>query len=200
MDGNLFFGRANQPQGFQNLAMAQWDGNPEPIVREMLQNCLDASVAADRAAGEVCFTIRQVAVDEIPGIEAYREHFEGAVRERAKGTQGAAERRVIKRIRRVLAGPRTRVLFCRDNGIGLNADRMNRILTEGNTDKSAGGLSFRNRSLDRVCGLRPPFHPLRRSQPVQWDPTGCSKRARRAGLPDGGREYGPRRARLLAIG
>ena len=138
MDGNLFFGRANQPQGFQNLAMAQWDGNPEPIVREMLQNCLDASVAADRAAGEVCFTIRQVAVDEIPGIEAYREHFEGAVRERAKGNQGAAERRVIKRIRRVLAGPRTRVLFCRDNGIGLNADRMNRILTEGNTDKSAG--------------------------------------------------------------
>ena len=139
MDGNLIFGSANQPQGFLNLAMAKWDGNPEPIVREMLQNCLDAAVEASRAAGEVCFTIRRVAVDAVPGIEAYREHFEGAVRERAKGKQGAAERRVVKRIQRVLAGPDIQVLFCRDNGIGLNADRMKRILTEGNTDKSEAG-------------------------------------------------------------
>ena len=139
MDGNLIFGSANQPQGFLNLAMAKWDGNPEPIVREMLQNCLDAAVEANRAAGEVSFTIRRVAVDAVPGIEAYREHFEGAVRERAKGKQGAAERRVVKRIQRVLAGPDIQVLFCRDNGIGLNADRMKRILTEGNTDKSEAG-------------------------------------------------------------
>ena len=139
MDGNLIFGSANQPQGFLNLAMAKWDGNPEPIVREMLQNCLDAAVEANRATGEVCFTIRRVAVDAVPGIEAYREHFEGAVRERAKGKQGAAERRVVKRIQRVLAGPDIQILFCRDNGIGLNADRMKRILTEGNTDKSEAG-------------------------------------------------------------
>lgn len=139
MDGNLFFGQANQPQGFLNLAMAKWDGNPEPIIREMLQNCLDAAVEADRTAGEVCFTIRRVEVDEIPGIEAYREHFQDAVRERTKGKQGAAEHRVVKRIQRVLEASHTRVLLCRDNGIGLNADRMQRILTEGNTDKSEAG-------------------------------------------------------------
>ena len=139
MDGDLFFGSANQPQGFLNLAMAKWDGNPEPIVREMLQNCLDAAVKANRAAGEVCFTIRRVAVGAIPGIEAYRKHFEGAVREREKGKQSDAERRVVKRIQRILAGLDTQVLFCRDNGIGLNADGMKRILTEGNTDKSEAG-------------------------------------------------------------
>ena len=139
MDGNLIFGSANQPQGFLNLAMAKWDGNPEPIVREMLQNCLDAAVEANRAAGEVWFTIRRVAVEAIPGIAAYREQFEGAVREREKGKQGGAERRVVKRIQRVLAGPDIQALFCRDNGIGLNADRMKRILTEGNTDKSEVG-------------------------------------------------------------
>ncbi len=139
MDGKLIFGSANQPQGFLNLAMANWDGNPEPIVREMLQNCLDAAVEANRAAGEVWFTIRRVAVEAIPGIEAYREQFEGAVREREKGEQGGAERRVVKRIQRVLEGPDTQVLFCRDNGIGLDADRMKRILTEGNTDKSEAG-------------------------------------------------------------
>ncbi|MDE2795598.1 MAG: hypothetical protein OXL34_12325 [Gemmatimonadota bacterium] len=105
----------------------------------MLQNCLDAAVEANRTAGEVHFTIRRVAVEAIPGIEAYREQFEGAVREREKGKQGGAERRVVKRIRRVLAAPDTQVLLCRDNGVGLNADRMKRILTEGNTDKSEAG-------------------------------------------------------------
>lgn len=139
MDGDLIFGQANQPQGFQNLAMAKWDGNPEPIVREMLQNCLDAAVEADRTSGEVCFTIRQVPVGEIPGIQAYREHFEAAVHEREKGKQGAAEIRVVEQIKRVLKGSHVRVLLCRDNGIGLNTDRMQRILTEGNTDKSDAG-------------------------------------------------------------
>lgn len=139
MDGDLIFGSANLPQGFLNLAMAKWDGNPEPVVRELLQNCLDAAVEANRSVCEVHFTIRRVAVKAIPGIEAYREHLEGAVRERAKGKQGAAERSVVKCIQRVLASPDTQVLFCRDNGIGLNADRMKRILTEGNTDKSEVG-------------------------------------------------------------
>lgn len=139
MDGNLYFGLANQPQGFLNLAMAKWDGNPEPIVREILQNCLDASVAANRTTSEVYFTIRNIPTGKIPGIGSYREHFEGAVRERSREKQGDAEQRVIKQIRRVLAQPHTRVLFCRDNGIGLNSDRMKRILTEGNTDKSEAG-------------------------------------------------------------
>ena len=139
MGGDLIFGQADQPQGFLNLAMAKWDGNPEPIVREILQNCLDASVEADRSRSDVCFTIKEVPIGQIPGIEGYREHFEGAVRERAKGKQGEAEIRVVEQIRRVLAKGETRILFCRDNGIGLDADRMQRILTEGNTDKSGGG-------------------------------------------------------------
>ena len=139
MDGHLVFGKADQPQGFVNLAMTKWDGNPEPIVREILQNCLDASVEADRERSEVSFTIRQIPIRDIPGIDAYREHFDGAVREREKGNQGEPELLVVERIRRVLAERKVRVLACRDNGIGLDADRMKRILTEGNTDKSGGG-------------------------------------------------------------
>ena len=139
MSGQLIFGRADQPQGFLNLAMAQWYGNPEPIVREMLQNCLDASVEATREGSEICFTIREVSIGEVPGIEAYREHFESARRERAKGKQGGQEIRVVQQIRKALESDRIGVLFCRDNGIGLDADRMKRILTEGNTDKGEGG-------------------------------------------------------------
>lgn len=139
MEGDLIFGRADQPQGFLNLAMAKWDGNPEPIIREMLQNCLDAAVEADRDTSRVSFSIRSIPLDNIPGIVAYSDHFNGAVLEREKGKQGGAEIRVVKKIREVLAAAELRVLFCRDNGIGLDSERMKRILTEGNTDKGDGG-------------------------------------------------------------
>lgn len=139
MDGDLFFGKASEPQGFSTLVTAQWDGNPEPIIREMLQNCLDASVRANRDTSRIWFTIRRVQIEEIPGIKAYRKHFEGALRERAKGKQGEPERIVVQQIKQVLNGSHTRVLFCRDNGIGLDSDGMQRILTEGNTDKEDAG-------------------------------------------------------------
>ena len=115
-------------------------------------NCLDASVEAQRETSEVRFTIREVPIETIPGIAAYREHFEGARRERAEGTQSEAEKRVVGQIGKILQQSRVRVLFCRDNGIGLNADRMKRIMTEGNTDKSEGGAgAFGIGHLDGVC-------------------------------------------------
>lgn len=131
---------SGQPQGFSTLSMTQWDGNPEPIVRELLQNCLDAAAEDDRQEAEVNFAIRRVQLAQVPGIESYRKHFEEAVAERERDVgQGGAEKRVIDRIRRILDDGTTRVLFCRDNGVGLNPDRMKRLLTEGNTDKGKGG-------------------------------------------------------------
>lgn len=131
---------SGQPQGFSTLSMTQWDGNPEPIVRELLQNCLDAAAEDDRQEAEVNFAIRRVPLAQVPGVESYRKHFKEAVAERERDVgQGGAEKRVIDRIRRILDDGTTRVLFCRDNGVGLNPDRMKRLLTEGNTDKGKGG-------------------------------------------------------------
>ena len=139
MNAQLIFPAAGQPQGFSTLATTHWDGNPEPIVREILQNCLDAGVQAGRDRSEVIFSIRNVPKNDIPGMSGYQEHFVSAVDERQRGKQGAAEKRVIKQIQRVLGSDRIRVLFCRDNGVGLDPDRMHRLLTEGNTDKSETG-------------------------------------------------------------
>ncbi len=139
MDADLIFPQTGQPQGFSTLATTKWQGNPEPVIREMVQNCLDAADAADCNCVEVCFTIRRVPLVEIPGITAYREHFENAVRQREQGKQGHAEVSVIKQIRAELDSELTTVLYCRDNGIGLNHDRMKRLLTEGDTDKSHAG-------------------------------------------------------------
>lgn len=128
-----------QPQGFSTLTTTQWDGKPEPIVRELLQNCLDAAAEIDNKQAEVDFDIRQVPLDQVPGISSYRNHFEEAVSQRQTEPQGRDEKRVIDRIRRVLARDSVRVLVCRDNGVGLDRDRMRRILTQGNTSKEEGG-------------------------------------------------------------
>lgn len=138
MKPDLLF-KDGQPQGFSTLAVTQWDGHPEPVVRELLQNCLDAAVAAKRCTAEVHFTIRDIPPSDIPGIGSYREHFEEAVRQREGDKQGVVERQVIERIRKVLDAARVRILCCRDNGVGLNSERMGRVLTEGNTDKSGKG-------------------------------------------------------------
>ncbi len=140
MSGVLVFSPTGQPQGFQSHSMTNWDGNPEPVIREMLQNCLDAAIDRGREQAVVDFTIRLEDVDRIPGIKEYRAHFEAAAHEREKdGGQSGSELRTIQRIRRVLEEPETSVLYCRDNGVGLNADRMRRILTEGNTEKGKKG-------------------------------------------------------------
>lgn len=142
MQASLVFPEAGQPQGFSTLATSQWQGNPEPVVRELLQNCLDAAVAAKRQCAEIEFTIRDVPLDSIPGIDQYREHFEDAAQQRAQGKQGHAEVQVISQIKAALRAPEVTILSCQDNGIGLNHDRMARLLTEGDTDKRDGAGAF----------------------------------------------------------
>ena len=136
---SLVFSPTGQPKGFATLATTQWDGSPEPVVRELLQNSLDACVKVGRTRCEVSFTIRDVTLSGIPGIDEYREHFRAALLERRTGHQGHAEKDIIARIERVLKRDRIRVLLCRDNGIGLTPTTMSRLLTEGNTDKSKEG-------------------------------------------------------------
>ena len=129
----------SQPQGFATLATTQWDGNPEPVIREILQNSLDACVKARRSHTDVTFTITAVATRNLPGMRDYEAHFRKAVDDRGSGPQGPAEKDIIDRIDRVLERDQIPVLLCRDNGVGLDSQRMSRLLTEGNTDKAEGG-------------------------------------------------------------
>ncbi len=89
-------------QGFSTLATTQWAANPEPVVRELLQNCLDAASEAGRETADVCFSIKTVPLDDVPGIDSYRQHFDQAVAERKQGEQSASEKQVIDRIGRIL--------------------------------------------------------------------------------------------------
>lgn len=136
----LIFPPTDRPDGFTNGDIAEKLGDPDTIVRELLQNALDAAMGA---RAEVDITIEDQPTDELPGYARYRDAFESAValRQARESPPSGAEESVIGRIKAVLDQPSMRVLFCRDNGIGLDQARMTNILTDGNTDKPKGAGS-----------------------------------------------------------
>ena len=147
MPSDLVFPQSHEPKGFSTLAMAQHAGNPEPIVRELLQNSLDAAKLASRGTrldpAEVVFTINEHPRDAIPGLLSYERAFNAAVEGRTRPKTGNAspnEQQVIKRISDTLTRSSIRCLFCRDNGSGLGD--VASVLFEGNSDKPSGGGSF----------------------------------------------------------
>ena len=132
---SLTFPPAHTREGFTTYATTAWAGNPEPIARELLQNCLDAAREADATPAEVHFTIEQACLSDVPGIDAYREHFEIAVQEHGADPTGPAAT-IIARIREALDTEETSLLVCRDNGLGFNEERLDGLLGEGSSRKS----------------------------------------------------------------
>lgn len=143
---DLYFGQTHQPVGFTSGLLTQFDGSPEPVVRELLQNCLDATGLADRQPGEVQFVICRAPRAQLPGLDTYTGALALALEDRKRRNQGSPshdERMVVKRIQESLQATEIPILLCIDNGHGLNGRRMDALLTPGNTDKGeAGAGSF----------------------------------------------------------
>lgn len=139
MNADLIFPETWQLDGFTTNVTSRQAGEPDPVVRELLQNCLDAAVReADREYAEIHFTIAKRQLEALPGYAAYVEAFESATAEvRAPATHDVQS--AIRRIRQVLDRQEMNVLFCRDNGVGLNPNRMSALLSEGQSDKARQG-------------------------------------------------------------
>lgn len=134
----LIFPYERTSDGFSTSSTAgQEKGRAEPVVRELLQNCLDAR-NQDRV--DVVFTIDEIPQEQIPCLEDYQQTYTKAREQReAEAVLSAPDQNICARIDNVLESPKTKVLFCRDNGNGLSKDTMNRLLSEGNTSKTKGG-------------------------------------------------------------
>lgn len=139
---DLYFAPTHSPHGFTHPALSHFDGDAEPVVRELLQNSVDAADKAGRCC-EVCFEIRDIDNDELPGFATYRGTFELAVEQRERERAGAPpthdEQIIVDRIKHHLSTPTIPVLICADNGSGITPARMQSLLTSGNSDKGDGG-------------------------------------------------------------
>ena len=141
-DAELYFGQTHRPEGFTSAAVAQFDGSAEPVVRELLQNSLDAADQDGVSAAQVRFVISEARQDEMPGWSKYKSVFK-TVQEQRRSKRGHKpsqdERMVVERIKAGIRPAAIPLLLCIDNGHGLDGRRMDALLTPGNTSKGEHG-------------------------------------------------------------
>ena len=139
---DLHFGQGGEPSGFTTAGITGFsDLNPSAIVREIMQNSLDAAREADKAVANIRFEVEESSLDRVPGIRRYRNVFDRAKQAQQKlrsGHQGLSSQAedVVQAIETCLTSERCATLYALDNGIGLDESRMKAILADGLSVKS----------------------------------------------------------------
>ena len=119
------------------------DRRPARVIRELLQNSLDAAAAADERPARVRFRVTTIGTKDVPGIKEYKSAFKTAVKHnkrRAGGRLPDPEQQVVNNIEAALdciAKKNGYMLSVMDNGIGLDESRMTSLLGDGSSAKSS---------------------------------------------------------------
>ena len=130
-----------EPANFVTSGTVAYGNEPTTVVRELLQNSLDAGKAGGREKTLVKFELTEHPLTEIPGIESYRRAFEQAKKIHLKGDGSQIPDRIkmrVDKIKKTLEEKKCLTLYVLDNGIGLSNKNMTYLLHEGfNYSKSS---------------------------------------------------------------
>ena len=131
---DLLFGPGSN-SGFTPAGIAAFDNlRPAAVVRELIQNALDAAQACDAKPAVVRFRLEEIKTSQIPGIKSYEKAFNAAVKtqkEMGAETLPTRAQYVVSTIQKALNQDTQNVLSVLDNGIGLNEQRMTALLSDG---------------------------------------------------------------------
>ena len=130
---DLHFGPGSN-DGFTPAGIAAFDDlRPAAVVRELIQNALDAARSGDIPRAVVRFRLTRMRRDALPGIERYASVFDKAIKTQQSLGGGLSRQAelVVERIRGALNRDELEVLSVLDNGIGLDEKRMNALLSDG---------------------------------------------------------------------
>ncbi len=144
---DLYFFKSSDSYGFTAASISSFrEMSSFAIVRELIQNSLDAAAALHytgvrEARAIVRFSTTEVKTEDIPGIESYKSAFKKAVKRREEENNGSLndqEQIVADRISEALSQDWQQALIVSDNGIGLDKDRMTALLSDGRSRKESG--------------------------------------------------------------
>ena len=139
----LKFGTTTTMSGFTAFSTASFsDLRPARIVRELIQNSLDAAMEADQDQAIVRFRTSQIGWNDVPDIDGYERSFNEAIsdQEKAAGGLSDAAEQVVRNIRNaldILKAGNHHSLSILDNGIGLDEMRMTSLLGDGTSVKNS---------------------------------------------------------------
>lgn len=139
----LKFGPTVSAKGFTSIETSIFNNlPPATIVRELIQNSLDAAVEAEEATAIIRFRLETVLLSEIPDAKGYQKAFSKAVqywKDRSNsGNLADPAQQVVDRIENAfesLAQGKATVLSVLDNGVGLDEKRMDSLMSDGASEK-----------------------------------------------------------------
>ena len=138
-----FWGAASN-EGFTPLNTASFsDLRPARIVRELIQNSLDAAIMESGEDTAIMrFQVDRITDSQVPDLRGYKKAFKRAVKHQTKISDGKlpdAAQQVVDHIKAGLSdleSGKAALLSVMDNGIGLDTKKMNSLLGEGSSAKS----------------------------------------------------------------
>ena len=146
---DLIFSPSSQMEGFTSAEVQGFnDLNPAVVVRELIQNSLDAVRAVGREKTKVHFELEKVPIDDVPAIKNYRKVVESVEKDQKEYYEEFPDhaKPVLAAINACLnkgQKDQIEVLSVLDNGVGLNEQRMNGLLADGmsiNSGTSSGAF------------------------------------------------------------
>ena len=164
----LKFGPTASISGFTSFGTASFNNlQPARIIRELIQNSLDAAVEVGEHTAVVRFRVNRMDREDVPDIRGYEKALKEAVSFHSgdNGQMPDAAQQVVDNINDALRSVkkgRHYSLAVLDNGIGLDDRRMNSLLGDGASVEARGGdgLIWRGTSScntnlgPTVCSLR----------------------------------------------
>ena len=140
---SLHFSPSGTLEGFTSAGVQGFNElNPAAIVRELIQNSLDAVREDGRSNAIVRFDLEKMALADVPAIGNYRAAVKKAVRDQTKCQDGQLSDQaamVVDAITDCLSKRKVEVLSISDNGLGLNKQRMTGLLADGVSVKTGAG-------------------------------------------------------------
>ena len=140
---DLIFSPSNTMEGFTVASVQGFnDLNPAAVVRELIQNSLDAGREARREKTTVHFELEKVSRDKIPAFKSYCDAVSNVKKDqveffKSKNAEFPDQAKaVLDAIDDCLDKDQVEVLSILDNGIGLNEQRMTGLLSDGMSIKS----------------------------------------------------------------
>ncbi len=129
------FAEANEPiQGFTTNDADRDRTKDETVIRELVQNALDASGPNGDEMTEISFIDVPVARDKVPHLGEYETAFKYACQMLEKD-EPQTGKQVIRRIERALKGDQVRCLICVDHGQGIDRSALNSLYGQGRSNK-----------------------------------------------------------------
>lgn len=137
----LYFRKGVEDAGFSSSKTSNANNaDSTTIVRELIQNSLDAAKALGREKAKVRFVLEDIKQDELPSFKDLKTIFPKALKTQEELSDGKLpdiQKQIAENFKKELDKETGYLLSIQDNGVGLDRKTMQALLGDGRSLKAA---------------------------------------------------------------